>query len=65
MSYTDIQELGLTRQRGVVLQVIREADEHLTANEVFAGSRERLQRTLFRTSKGGYRFTICSIQTVN
>ena len=31
----NIKELGLTKQREVVLQVIREELEHLTANEVF------------------------------
>lgn len=31
----DIKDLGLTRQREVVLHVIRAAEEHLTANEVF------------------------------
>ncbi len=31
----NIEELGLTKQREVVLQVIRDAQEHLMANEVF------------------------------
>ena len=31
----DKKDSGLTKQREVVLQVIREEEEHLTANEVF------------------------------
>ena len=39
MSVSEIQDLGLTRQREVVLQVIRDSHEHLTANEVFAAAK--------------------------
>lgn len=56
MSLTDIQELGLTRQREVVLQVIREADEHLTANDVFAGARELLPSISFATVYNSLRY---------
>lgn len=33
---------GLTRQRRVVLQVVRESKEHLTASEVFEAARKRM-----------------------
>ena len=56
MSYTDIHELGLTKQREVVLQVIRAADEHLTANEVFAGARELLPSISFATVYNSLRY---------
>ena len=36
------KDLGLTRQREVVLTVIRENAEHLTANEVFDKSKQLL-----------------------
>ena len=36
----DSDRAGLTKQRQTVLRVIREADEHLTANEVFAEARQ-------------------------
>lgn len=45
----DIQSLGLTKQRKAVLQVIREAEEHLTANEVFEGARRILPGISFAT----------------
>src|SRR4051812_2301789 len=45
----EIQDLGLTRQREVVLKVIREAGEHLTANEVFAAAKKRLPSISFAT----------------
>lgn len=35
----NIESLGLTKQRQAVLQVIRESDKHLTANEVFDDAR--------------------------
>ncbi len=56
MSYTDIHELGLTKQREVVLRVIRAADEHLTANEVFAGSRTLLPSISFATVYNSLRY---------
>jgi Fur family peroxide stress response transcriptional regulator len=33
---------GLTRQRRVVLQVVRESHDHLTASEVFEAARKRM-----------------------
>ncbi len=45
----EIEEAGLTKQRRCVLQVIREADKHLTANEVFEGARRLLPGISFAT----------------
>ena len=53
---TDIDSLGLTKQRKVVLQVIREADEHLTANEVFENSKALLPTISFATVYNSLRF---------
>jgi Fur family transcriptional regulator, peroxide stress response regulator len=52
----EIQDLGLTRQREVVLQVIREADEHLTANEVFARAKAILPSISFATVYNSVRY---------
>jgi Fe2+ or Zn2+ uptake regulation protein len=52
----DIQELGLTKQREVVLQVIRDADEHLTASEVFAAAKDLLPSISFATVYHSLRF---------
>ena len=38
----DNDRVGLTKQRQAVLRVIREADQHLTANEVFEEARRLL-----------------------
>lgn len=56
MSNTNIKNLGLTRQREVVLQVIREANEHLTANEVFDKSKQLLPTISFATVYNSLRF---------
>jgi Fur family ferric uptake transcriptional regulator/Fur family peroxide stress response transcriptional regulator len=53
---TDIESLGLTKQRKVVLQVIREAEEHLTANEVFENSKTLLPSISFATVYNSLRF---------
>ena len=45
----EIEVLGLTKQRQCVLRVIREADKHLTANEVFEGARRLLPGISFAT----------------
>ena len=45
----EIETLGLTKQRQCVLRVIREADKHLTANEVFEGARRLLPGISFAT----------------
>ena len=43
------ESLGITRQRQAVLEVIRGAEEHLTANEVFEGARRLLPGISFAT----------------
>jgi len=53
---SDIQSLGLTRAREVVLQVIRDAAEHLTANEVFASAKELLPSISFATVYNSLRY---------
>lgn len=52
----DIDNAGLTKQRQAVLQVIREADEHLTANEVFEESRRVLPGISFATVYNSLRY---------
>lgn len=52
----EIQDLGLTRQREVVLTVIREAHEHLTANEVFARAKVILPSISFATVYNSLRY---------
>lgn len=52
----EIRELGLTKQREVVLQVIRRADDHLTANEVFERSKGLLPTISFATVYNSLRF---------
>ncbi len=56
MSNTDTKNLGLTRQREVVLQVIRKADEHLTASEVFDNAKRLLPTISFATVYNSLRF---------
>ncbi len=48
--------LGITKQRQAVLQVIREATEHLTANEVFDKARKILPGISFATVYNSLRF---------
>ncbi len=52
----NIKDLGLTKQREVVLQVIREADVHLTANEVFDNAKVLLPTISFATVYNSLRF---------
>ncbi len=56
MINTSIQDLGLTRQREVVLQVIRDSHDHLTANEVFGLAKTRLPSISFATVYNSLRF---------
>jgi Fe2+ or Zn2+ uptake regulation protein len=57
MSVTaDIKDLGLTRQREVVLRVIREEQEHLTANEVFDKAKQLLPGISFATVYNSLRY---------
>lgn len=45
----DIGSLGITKQRQAVLQVIRDSEQHLTANEVFDHARQILPGISFAT----------------
>jgi len=56
MSNKEIQDLGLTKQREVVLQVIRDAESHLTANEVFSGAKQLLPSISFATVYNSLRY---------
>lgn len=56
MSTTGIQELGLTKQREVVLQVIRNSKGHLTANEVFVAAKGILPSISFATVYNSLRY---------
>lgn len=51
-----IEDLGLTKQREVVLQVIRGEDEHLTANEVFDKAKKLLPTISFATVYNSLRY---------
>jgi len=52
----DIKNLGLTKQREVVLQVIRDEPEHLTANEVFDKAKHLLPGISFATVYNSLRY---------
>ena len=52
----NIKDLGLTRQRVVVLQVIRQEKEHLTANEVFDKAKQLLPSISFATVYNSLRY---------
>ena len=52
----DIDSAGLTKQRHAVLQVIRDSDEHLTANEVFENARQILPGISFATVYNSLRY---------
>lgn len=52
----DLAGLGSTKQRQAVLQVIRESEEHLTANEVFEKARVILPGISFATVYNSLRF---------
>ena len=56
MDTKTIQDLGLTKQREVVLQVIRGADSHLTANEVFGRAKDLLPSISFATVYNSLRY---------
>src|SRR6187402_3517488 len=51
-----ISNLGLTKQREVVLQAIREAEHHLTANEVFDDAKRLLPTISFATVYNSLRY---------
>jgi Fur family ferric uptake transcriptional regulator/Fur family peroxide stress response transcriptional regulator len=52
----EIQSSGFTKQRGAVLQVIRDSDEHLTANDVFEDARRLLPGISFATVYNSLRY---------
>lgn len=52
----ELDSLGLTKQRRAVLQVIRESEEHLTANEVFDEARNLLPGISFATVYNSLRY---------
>ena len=52
----DIEGLGLTIQRQAVLRVIRESNEHLTANAVFENARRLLPGISFATVYNSLRY---------
>jgi Fe2+ or Zn2+ uptake regulation protein len=52
----DLEISGLTKQRRAVLQVIRESDEHLTANEVYDRARRLLPGISFATVYNSLRY---------
>lgn len=52
----ETKDLGLTRQREVVLRVIREANAHLTANDVFAAAKQLLPSISFATVYNSLRY---------
>ncbi len=53
---TDVKILGLTRQREVILTVIRENDEHLTANGIFDKAKKLLPGISFATVYNSLRY---------
>lgn len=56
MEMTSVKDLGLTRQREVVLEVIRDSHAHLTASDVFASAKSRLPTISFATVYNSLRF---------
>jgi Fur family peroxide stress response transcriptional regulator len=52
----NISDLGLTKQREVVLQVIRDSENHLTANEVFDEAKNLLPTISFATVYNSLRY---------
>lgn len=52
----EVGSLGITKQRQAVLQVIRDAEEHLTANQVFDQARMLLPGISFATVYNSLRY---------
>lgn len=52
----DVESVGLTKQRQAILQVIRESDEHLTANQIFEDARRLLPGISFATVYNSLRY---------
>lgn len=53
---TEKIESGLTKQRAIVLEVIKSADDHLTANEIFDQAKTLLPGISFATVYNSLRF---------
>lgn len=56
---TEVKEIkpgGITKQRSAVLQVIRDSEGHLTANEVFDGAKKLLPGISFATVYNSLRY---------
>ena len=51
-----ITDLGLTRQREVILEVVCASDEHLTATQVFGRAKEKLPTISFATVYNSLRY---------
>ncbi|GIU81297.1 MAG: transcriptional repressor [Acidobacteria bacterium] len=51
-----VAQKNLTKQRAVVLQVIRQAEQHLTANEVYDRAKQLLPTISFATVYNSLRF---------
>lgn len=56
MGISDTRQLGLTKQREVVLRVIRDSGLHPTANEVFIAARSLLPTIGFATVYNSLRY---------
>lgn len=58
MKDADVKKIkaGLTKQRWVVLEVIRNATDHLTANEIFEAAKRRLPTISFATVYNSLRY---------
>ena len=56
MYETAIQEMGLTKQREVVLRVFRDSHDHMTANDVFGAAKQLLPGISFATVYNSLRF---------
>jgi Fur family peroxide stress response transcriptional regulator len=56
MAAETTRDLGLTKQREVVLGVIRDSMTHLTANEVFSEAKNRLPSISFATVYNSLRY---------
>ena len=56
MSVLETKELSLTKQRHAVLQVVRESNLHLTANDVFLAAKVLLPTISFATVYNSLRY---------
>jgi len=56
MTVIETKGLGFTKQRETVLQVVRDTDCHLTANEVFLAAKQLLPSISFATVYNSLRF---------